>query len=486
MSGPLSTLKPVSRTPANAEIPRYSVWLEQVRGIGKDWPSALTGALLKINEEVKLHDQAFSPMAKRNVAMSIVERINDFKAAWKRAYAIAPLPKPLADLEAAARTQAEMIVSGHKYDYVSCIGYGVTTGKFDAHRFKATWTGTKYEYNGLVEYAGASTDAADSLARCAALRQAIDDAHTQYQAAHGADKNDAKTLKIFMAPEFFFRGLNGAYDISRVSDIFTNLRTHTSDAKFKDWLFVFGTVIGASFDDRLFCKSCGKTGAKSFVRTGPKTFECTGCPPGSVAEGRLGARIDNVALIQKGGESDFKNSYVIEKEYVSHIDFRRYASPQMLKDGKKKTGYDGVAILKDWDDDRRIELMGRAVKVLPVPGSRDVGGGTSSKFSDERMGGSIFTIDGIKFGLEICLDHLNAKIPAGTGIQIQLVPSAGAYLNKLTCITNGIGFNVDGLSAKCDLQVNSSGTPTKLTATSGAGPGGGTIEIFAPQAIPYS
>ena len=63
---------------------------------------------------------------------------------------------------------------------------------------------------------------------------------------------------------------------------------------------------------------------------------------------------------------------------------------------------------------------------------------------------------------------------------------AGAYLKKLTCITDGIGFNVDGLSAKCDLQVNSSGTPTTLTAASGAGPGGGTIEIFAPQVIPYA
>lgn len=476
MSGVLSQLM--------SEIPRYVVWLNQIRGVDGSWPTSLKLDLIKISNEIKLYDQAFSPMAKRNVAMSIVDRLDAFTKAWKRAYGIAPLPKPLVDLAEAARKEAGAD-SGHKYDYVSCVGYCVKTGKFDAHHFEASWNGTRWKRYGLVEYSGDSIDTVDYLARCVTLRQAIDAAYNQYSGAHGSNPNDAKTLKIFMAPEFYFRGLQGAYDISLVSKIFDNLRTFTQDERFKDWLFVFGTVIGASFDDRLECRNCGKSGASQFVRTGLRQYACTGCPPDSVGEKRLGARIDNVALIQKGGESDVKNAHVIEKEYVSFIDFRRYASRYALRRGAEKTSRANTAILKDWDEDRRIKIMGRRHRALAVPGSRDVGGGNPSRFTDERMGGSIFTIDGIKFGLEICLDHLNGKIPPGTGIQIQLVPSAGAYLKQLVCVTDGIGFNVDGQGADSDVQVNSSGALTKPPSISASVSVGGSIKIFAPQMIPY-
>ena len=65
-----------------------------------------------------------------------------------------------------------------------------------------------------------------------------------------------------------------------------------------------------------------------------------------------------------------------------------------------------------------------------------------SKFQDERMGGGVFTIDGITFGLEICLDH--AKSPTGIGvpgrmteyansIQILLIPSCGISFNPCFC-----------------------------------------------------
>jgi hypothetical protein len=79
------------------------------------------------------------------------------------------------------------------------------------------------------------------------------------------------------------------------------------------------------------------------------------------------------------------------------------------------------------------------------------------------MGGSIFTIDGIKFGLEICLDHLNQRLNPGAGVQIQLVPSAGAHLSQFACVPNGIAFNVDGLGAKSDVRVNSAGGAPSAT-----------------------
>lgn len=126
---------------------------------------------------------------------------------------------------------------------------------------------------------------------------------------------------------------------------------------------------------------------------------------------------------------------------------------------------------------------------LPVPGSRDVGGGDASTFTDERMGGAIFTLDGIKFGLKICLDHLKALIPQGTGIAVQLVPSAGASLKQFACVAGGIAFNVDGgTTARSDVRVNDAGaTPVLSTApakTSHPVADGGKIELYEIKPLP--
>jgi hypothetical protein len=467
---------------------RNSVWLGRAQMFRQGWSPQFLQLLDNINPEVAAYDKAFSPMAKRNIALALQERIADFEKAWKKAYGIVPLPQALVELRTAALEQsAGVSISAHKYDFVSCIAYKVGTGKFNERLFTAEWDGTKYGYGGIVQYTGKTTDQADSSLRRARMKDAIRQAYQLYLSEHHNDPSDAKTLKIFMATEFFFRGINGAYDIALVSEIFTDLRAFTKDVKFKDWLFVFGTVIAASFDDRLVCRDCGKSGAKQFQRIGVGQYSCAGCPPGSVTERRLGARIDNVALIQKGAEGD---SYVVEKEYVSHIDFQRRVTQPGLKQGKMATGYDGVAILKEWDSDRRIHLAVKAVRALPAPGSRDVGG-SPSKFTDERMGGSIFTIDGIKFGLEICLDHLNSRISSGAGIQIQLVPSAGAFLQQLACVSRGIAFNVDGGGhGTCDVRINDSGAKPAssgtLSESSSGVPGGGEVVVYPPHPIPWS
>jgi hypothetical protein len=64
---------------------------------------------------------------------------------------------------------------------------------------------------------------------------------------------------------------------------------------------------------------------------------------------------------------------------------------------------------------------------------------------------SIFTIAGIRFGLEICLDHFNARLrtnrqPASELVQIQLVPSCGMSIQQASVIAGpgGLVFNCDG------------------------------------------
>jgi hypothetical protein len=461
------------------DIPKNSVWLGRTKILRQGWSPQLLQLLDKINSEVLAYDQAFSPMAKRNIAVALQERIADFEKAWKKAYVV-PLPQALVELRTAALEQsAGVSISAHMYDFVSCIAYKVGTAKFNASLF-TTESANPKKLGGIVEYTGKTADLADSALRRARMKSAINEAYQLHLSRHHSDPNDAKTLKIFMAPEFFFRGIKGAYDISLVSEIFSDLRAFTKDVKFKDWLFVFGTVIAASFDDRLVCQKCGKSGAKQFQRIGVGQYSCPGCT-GSVTEERLGA------LIQKGAEGD---CYVVEKEYVSHIDFQRHVTKSGLKRGNIATGYDNVAILKDWNADRRINLAGDVVRALPAPGSRDVGG-SASKFTDERMGGSIFTIDGIKFGLEICLDHLYSRISPSAGIQIQLVPSAGAFLQQFACVPGGIAFNVDGAGhGTCIVRINDSGAKPASSATlsesSSGVPGGGDVVVYAPHPIPWA
>jgi len=67
---------------------------------------------------------------------------------------------------------------------------------------------------------------------------------------------DPKILKVFMAPEFYFRGQLGAYPLETMSEILTPpkdpvmanivaLKAELDDPKYNDWLFVLGSAIGA-------------------------------------------------------------------------------------------------------------------------------------------------------------------------------------------------------------------------------------------------
>lgn len=75
-----------------------------------------------------------------------------------------------------------------------------------------------------------------------------------------SDQSD-DTLKVFMAPEFYFRGKNGAYEFineeenqfideeegkcSAICQILRGLENMVAQKRFDNWLFLFGTVIGS-------------------------------------------------------------------------------------------------------------------------------------------------------------------------------------------------------------------------------------------------
>ncbi len=399
-----------------------------------------------IDDLLVKYQQAFSPMAKRNL-LADLERCC---SAWKP-----PKPKNIALdalLEVVKRKLAYSGSIAHTYDNAVCVSYSVKTGAFEGN-------------TNIVKYQGRLDDEQDMRERVQRMKAAINQA---YNFVPAVSRNDSKTLKIFMAPEFFFRGRYGAYPPELVSQILPMLRSGdngTARALFKDWLFVFGTAISATIDARQYCFTCNSGKHIVFQRDpgnpNRTVAKCTNGAAHDVREGVYGAIIDNVALIQKGSEE-----YLVAKEFISGIDFRD------IKNGR------GAFVSMD------NEGVRQNLKPLSTEGAR--GSRIASKFTDERMGGGVFNIDGITFGMEICLDHGEKRLKSAGNLQILLIPSAGMKIEYWRTINDGISFNVDGLRAGGDVLLRSSPAGVRPAKTRHALNGvPGDIEIFAPVTIPY-
>jgi hypothetical protein len=130
-------------------------------------------------------------------------------------------------------------------------------------------------------------------------------------------------LRVFMAPEFLYRGKGGAYihdlingwnekppdefnlkgiplldgrGANRFPGLFGYLKSFVADNKYNDWLFVFGTAISASFP----------------------AIKTNG---GWVLDSTKMGEIYNTALIQRGGQLNTNDAYASRKRYISGIDF---------------------------------------------------------------------------------------------------------------------------------------------------------------------
>jgi len=183
------------------------------------------------------------------------------------------------------------------------------------------------------------------------------------------------TLKVFMAPEFLYRGKGGAYihdlingwtkqppsefDLSGFDGfpgLFGYLKRFAAENRFSNWLFVFGTAISASFPAR------SETN-KGWVVDSTKMGE-----------------IYNTALIQRGGELTTDEAYASRKRYIASIDF-------IKSQYRAKNFTLGDVVPAD-----RLDL---------------------EPDENNREGSATFTINGINdkagqpimFGLEVCLDH---------------------------------------------------------------------------------
>jgi hypothetical protein len=236
-------------------------------------------------------------------------------------------------------------------------------------------------------YLGLDDPRQDIEARCLLMERAINTAAAQLAGVSPPDSED--TINVFMAPEFFFRGDNGAYQMDEVSYAIERLQSLAAAPVWEKWVFVFGSLVATFVDDS----------------------------GGGVAY--------NFALVQQGGVTAYGDSgaRVVTKELKSGIDFiSTHANPG------------GIL----WGD----------VGHMP---SGDPGPGRELQQANYD-GAGIFDLNDITWALEICLDHgvgrlqRSPQLPGEKVVQVQLVPSCGMEVQEFSVVAGdgGLVFNSDG------------------------------------------
>ena len=266
-----------------------------------------------------------------------------------------------------------------------------------------------------VRYVGISNISEDIKERIKLVSTAIVAARRQANASKSV-------LKIFMMPEFFFRGPDGAYDMDDVAIIRSRLQDLVKASDYSDWLFVFGTILGSSHPT--------KEARRGFFKRLFRMRALQVIDPGAQAE------IYNISLVQRGGWERRAEAHeyarVVMKRDISNIDFLPAGAVRGLDLG----GIDDLA---------------------KMPGARQE---VQLRGDD---GSSIFTYDfgvdiaghggAFTFGLEVCLDHSLGRLVNAADlptIDIQLVPSCGMNLvdNKIVSRVGGFVCNCDGLNPR--------------------------------------
>jgi hypothetical protein len=254
----------------------------------------------------------------------------------------------------------------------------------------------------------------------------------------------ATTLKIFIMPEFTFRGKRGAYNNDPPAvDYFTQFRTqfakHVAEPVYQGWLFVFGTTVNTAGD---------------YV-------------PGQDPKRDLKARVREDMAMALANMWQFARAHhdpamatFVFNTLVSYTQYCRTDpvyeitnKSYVVAGGTPDAGYaEGLSVEKKFisAEDFVLNLYSNAFaeENQAYPDIDEKNGEDKQTAFDDL---SIFTIQGIKFGLEVCLDHYRARLrrnrtPDTELVQIHLIPSCGMQIAPLSVVAGagGLVFNCDG------------------------------------------
>ena len=324
---------------------------------------------------------------------------------------------------------------------------------FNAIRFIAycLFTGpqTSSEVPGGESYLGNEDQELDIAARIQILKNAVDTARAQLP------ENDevSGTINVFMAPEFYFHGTRGAYLYATAEQdplpyLLAQVQQTFSDAAYGNWVFVFGTAVTAHVAnvDKLFASESVQA-RNAIVKTLLEQKEQTYGPTEQLVSSTLSNfltachaspdvtvrdRAVVYSQISLDAPKTHLNAHVLttEKYFLSGEDFILcephgrtdviteqmvgYAHIDLSNGDEKKTAFDNYAIF------------------------RQNGLNTLGAFLD--------------YGIEICLDHDDARLRSNLGsngsgsVHVQLIPSYGSAIIQANVVANANGFvfNCDG------------------------------------------
>jgi hypothetical protein len=207
-----------------------------------------------------------------------------------------------------------------------------------------------------------------------------------------------------MLPEFFFRGKEGAYRMDDIRIVVDELQGLVKEkAKWENWVFAFGTIVGASFDPA--------TSLADLIDTS-KQVEAI-----------------NYCVVQKGGFGDGPDA----ASAAGHAILKRRMAPSDFIANAKTTG--GPAPVK-------------------YPDPMEIGTYSEVQTEDDHEDGSVFTLGNLTFWLEVCADHAEGRLKRSLRlprIDIHLIASCGMAIVDKFIVSNqgGYVFLCDGAEDVC-------------------------------------
>lgn len=234
--------------------------------------------------------------------------------------------------------------------------------------------------------------------------------------------HSSHVLKIFMLPEFILRGPHGAYHIEELSgkdglliQLADRLHKLLQRKSFENYLFVLGTVIAA--------KPLNGTTAALLWNTTDQEID----------EDEISYY--NFAPVYRGGTTSFE-SFLVPKKYISTADFlnRKKGLPDPRRSHVSEYSY--------LDEDQKI--------IDFLLDERNVTG----------VMNNVFEVDGIRFGIEICLDHRlgmlwkNLQKTGGDLVDVHLITSAGMSIERgpTPVKSGGVVYLTDGEASSAACQ----------------------------------
>jgi hypothetical protein len=258
---------------------------------------------------------------------------------------------------------APIIDKGSKYTGTQFISFTINT--FGGFANKGECEGRQVDASTGTCYLGNNQNITEDVEhRLNLLYEVLDKLKADVTSEEPKIDHRSDILKIFMLPEFYLRGPNGAYPMEELLDNGILLDTadeihqYISVPEFSDYLFVFGTVIAYSKADT--------NNAAPYRQWDVPTMQDDE------------VLYYNFAPVFKGGPDSSRHKYIFTKQSISSIDFLSNVTMLPNPTNANVKTYDRVP------DSFKYMLESRDAKLIE---------------------NNVMQVDGIRIGVEVCLDH---------------------------------------------------------------------------------